>query len=159
MVCSAGGVAAVAAKCTAQLNEVVALVRAPQPPLARQTLGVVVVMDVHARDVAAELAAQRVADASAFAWQSQLRTYWEVRGAAETHCYAALAECMSQETRGACCNAACNTTAGRCELALGLSAALGLSVCVMHSQLSHFSGDQRLGRTHCRRAGLGYHAF
>ena len=73
--------AAVAAKCTAQLNEVVALVRAPQPPLARQTLGVVVIMDVHARDVAAELAAQRVADASAFAWQSQLRTYWEVRGA------------------------------------------------------------------------------
>ena len=85
-ICIAGGVAAVAAKCTAQLNEVVALVRAPQPPLARQTLGVVVVMDVHARDVAAELAAQRVADASAFVWQSQLRTYWEVREAAETQC-------------------------------------------------------------------------
>ncbi len=75
----AGGMEAVAAKCTAQLRDVVALVRGELAPLQRATLGVVVVMDVHARDVAAELAAQRVADVAAFAWQSQLRTYWEAR--------------------------------------------------------------------------------
>lgn len=67
-----------AAKCTAQLGEVVALVRAPLEPLQRATLGVVVVMDVHARDVAAGLAEQRIADVHAFAWQSQMRYYWEV---------------------------------------------------------------------------------
>jgi hypothetical protein len=34
-------------------------------------------MDVHARDVVADLAAGGVTDPADFAWQAQLRTYWE----------------------------------------------------------------------------------
>ena len=45
--------------------------------LQRATLGALVVMDVHSRDVVAQLAAEGVAQASDFAWQAQLRTYWD----------------------------------------------------------------------------------
>jgi hypothetical protein len=61
----------------------VGLVRGELPGLARATLSSLVVMDVHARDVAAQLAAERLeGQPGHFSWLSQLRLYWEVRGRA-----------------------------------------------------------------------------
>lgn len=52
------------------------LVRGELTKLQRATLGALVVMDVHARDVVAALAAGSVASQSDFDWQAQLRSYW-----------------------------------------------------------------------------------
>eukprot|EP00967_Tisochrysis_lutea_P105099 scaffold159969_cov23-Tisochrysis_lutea.AAC.1 len=58
-------------------TQVVDLVRGGLTALQRGTLGALVVMDVHARDVVAELAKEHVHDVGDFAWQAQLRSYWE----------------------------------------------------------------------------------
>lgn len=47
-------------------------------PLCRATLSALVVMDVHARDVVAQLAAEGIeGQPQHFSWLSQLRMYWE----------------------------------------------------------------------------------
>lgn len=46
--------------------------------LARATLSALVVMDVHARDVVAQLAAEGIeGQPQHFSWLSQLRMYWD----------------------------------------------------------------------------------
>ncbi|KAF6263196.1 dynein heavy chain 8 [Scenedesmus sp. NREL 46B-D3] len=73
-----GALAGVAARCTAQLGEVVELVRGELSNLSRATLSALVVMDVHARDVVAQLAAEGIeGQPQHFSWLSQLRMYWE----------------------------------------------------------------------------------
>ena len=63
--------------CTSDLLKVVDRVRGELTSLQRKTLGALVVMDVHARDVVAKLAEKGVSSATDFDWQAQLRSYWE----------------------------------------------------------------------------------
>ena len=62
-----------------QLEDMVLLVRDPNlPKLARSSVGALAVMDVHARDVTAEMVDVGTAAPEEFFWVKQLRYYWEI---------------------------------------------------------------------------------
>ncbi|ORZ39363.1 dynein heavy chain and region D6 of dynein motor-domain-containing protein [Catenaria anguillulae PL171] len=76
----AGDLAKYAAQCTDELNLVIKLIRGEFGQLSKMalmTLGALVVINVHARDVVAQLALDKLSDTNDFSWLSQLRYYWE----------------------------------------------------------------------------------
>ena len=63
-------------KCVAQLDAIVERVRAQLSKLQRKTLGAMVTLDVHGRDVLITMEAAGVAIANDFDWMAQLRYYY-----------------------------------------------------------------------------------
>ena len=64
-------------KLTSDLLDIVHMVRGELSSMQRKTLGALVVMDVHARDVVSNLVKNKITSDKEFDWQAQLRTHWE----------------------------------------------------------------------------------
>lgn len=92
--------------CSSDLLKVVDLVRGELTKLQRATLGALVVMDVHARDVVGALAEGAVSSQSDFDWQAQLRSYW-VEDTAGEKGNTIMMHMMSAELEFGCAPAAC----------------------------------------------------
>ena len=62
---------------TGQLNDLVANVRTNLSSTARKKINTLIIIDVHARDIVDEFVRDSILDAREFAWESQLRFYWD----------------------------------------------------------------------------------
>ncbi|CAE7917845.1 DNAH3, partial [Symbiodinium sp. KB8] len=76
----AGKLEAYYKKSVEQLSGLVNLVRGDLSKLARQTLGALVTIDVHNRDVVLSLKEARISSSKDFDWIAQLRYYWRQKG-------------------------------------------------------------------------------
>ena len=64
-------------KLTGQLNELVAMVRKPLENLSRKKVNTLLIIDVHARDIVDSFVRDSILNEKEFAWESQLRLYWD----------------------------------------------------------------------------------
>jgi len=64
-------------KLTHQLNDLVAMVRDKLDPITRIKVNTLLIIDVHARDIVDNFVRESVLNAKEFAWESQLRFYWD----------------------------------------------------------------------------------
>ncbi|CAM9103575.1 unnamed protein product [Discosporangium mesarthrocarpum] len=64
-------------KLTSQLNTLVALVREELTHHARKKVNTLLIIDVHARDIVDDFVRESILNAKEFAWESQLRFYWD----------------------------------------------------------------------------------
>jgi dynein heavy chain len=62
---------------TEQLNMMVARVRLPMQKQLRKKINCLLILDVHARDIVDTFVRDSILDAREFAWESQLRFYWD----------------------------------------------------------------------------------
>ena len=62
---------------TAQLNELVDTIRGKLDKQQRRKLNTLIIIDVHARDIVDSFVRDSILDANEFAWESQLRFYWD----------------------------------------------------------------------------------
>ncbi|XP_061081745.1 dynein axonemal heavy chain 11 [Conger conger] len=76
-----------------QLNALINLLLGELSPGDRQKIMTICTIDVHARDVVAKLIAQKVTNAQAFAWLSQLRHRWDED---QRHCYVNICDAQFQ---------------------------------------------------------------
>jgi len=65
------------AKLTGQLNALVAMVRDKLDKILRLKVNTLLIIDVHARDIVDGFVRESVLNAKEFAWESQLRFYWD----------------------------------------------------------------------------------
>jgi dynein heavy chain len=68
---------ALESKLTGQLNDLVAMVRAPLDKITRKKVNTLLIIDVHARDIVDGFVRESILHAKEFAWESQLRFYWD----------------------------------------------------------------------------------
>jgi hypothetical protein len=66
-----------AAKLTGQLAELTAMVRSDLSGEVRKKVNQLIIIDVHARDIIDTFVRDSIMDAREFAWESQLRFYWD----------------------------------------------------------------------------------
>ncbi|MCO5597847.1 hypothetical protein L7F22_051931 [Adiantum nelumboides] len=64
-------------KCTEQLVDLVAMVRSDLSSLQRKKVNALIIVDVHARDIIDTFVRDSILDHREFAWESQLRFYWD----------------------------------------------------------------------------------
>eukprot|EP00818_Percolomonas_sp_WS_P004750 CAMPEP_0117444502 /NCGR_PEP_ID=MMETSP0759-20121206/5277_1 /TAXON_ID=63605 /ORGANISM="Percolomonas cosmopolitus, Strain WS" /LENGTH=4349 /DNA_ID=CAMNT_0005236577 /DNA_START=155 /DNA_END=13203 /DNA_ORIENTATION=- len=71
------GVQKYMSKLKRQMRELIERVRGQLTPAQRVILGALTTIDVHAKDVVAELVREEIEDPDDFEWKSQMRYYWE----------------------------------------------------------------------------------
>jgi dynein heavy chain, axonemal len=64
-------------KLTSQLNDLVAMVRDKLDSITRKKVNTLLIIDVHARDIVDGFVRESILHAKEFAWESQLRFYWD----------------------------------------------------------------------------------
>jgi len=65
------------AKENENLNDLVSLVRGDIELKLRLSVNTLIILDVHARDIVERFVRDSVLDKKEFAWESQLRFYWD----------------------------------------------------------------------------------
>jgi dynein heavy chain len=66
-------------KQTNDLNDLIDLVRTDLNSLDRRKINMLIIVDVHARDIVDSFVKDSILDAREFQWESQLKFYWRVQ--------------------------------------------------------------------------------